>query len=99
MKENGITVFARSVRKVVASIPKGQVLSYKEVAVRAGFPGAARAVGTLMKNNYDPSIPCHRVICSDGRLGQYNRGEKRKAMLLEEEGVKISTFRVVAKEE
>lgn len=53
----------------------------------SGFPGAARAVGTVMRKNFDPLVPCHRVICSDGRLGAYNRGgAERKAELLREEG-------------
>lgn len=66
-------------------------MSYGEVARRAGFPGAARAVGSLMAKNFDPCIPCHRVIRSDGRPGEYNRGgerEKRRLMLLE--GVRFS---------
>ena len=57
------------------------------VAERAGYPGAARAVGTVMKNNYDPTVPCHRVVRSDGRAGAYNRGgEEAKKELLRAEG-------------
>lgn len=57
------------------------------VAERAGYPGAARAVGTVMKRNYDPSVPCHRVVRSDGRIGAYNRGgEEAKRELLRAEG-------------
>lgn len=78
--------FTKRVQDVVRNIPKGQTLSYKEVATVAGSPGAARAVGTIMKNNYDPTIPCHRVIKSDGSLGGYNRGgiEKKKQLLNKE---------------
>src|SRR3989344_6670473 len=54
--------FAERVREAVRRIPKGQTRSYGDVACAVGRPGAARAVGTVMKNNYDPSIPCHRVI-------------------------------------
>lgn len=79
--------FRQKVLAVVKDIPRGSVLSYKEVAARAGFPGAARAVGTLMKRNYDVSIPCHRVIRSDGRVGEYNRGGGgEKERRLREEG-------------
>ncbi len=85
------TLFAKSVSKVVAAgIPKGETLSYGEVARLAGFPGAGRAVGSLMKNNFDKNIPCHRVIRSDGRAGHYNRGgEETKIKLLRKEGAKI----------
>jgi O-6-methylguanine DNA methyltransferase len=48
-------------------------MTYKEVAARAGNPKAARAVGAVMRTNYDPSIPCDRVIASDGSMGGYNR--------------------------
>ncbi len=79
--------FAERVRAVVRQIPEGETLSYMIVAERAGSPGAARAVGTVMKNNYDPSIPCHRVVRSDGRAGEYNRGGERvKEALLRAEG-------------
>ena len=83
-------VFADHVRDVVRQIPKGKTLPYVEVARRAGNPRAARAVGAIMKNNYDPSVPCHRVIRSDGKLGEYNRGgPAQKQALLKAEGVKI----------
>lgn len=66
--------FAEKVRAVVGKIPAGKTMTYKEVAARAGNPRAARAVGAIMRTNYDPAIPCHRVIKSDGGLGGYNRG-------------------------
>ena len=66
--------FSERVLWVVAKISRGETLSYTEVARRAGSPGAARAVGSILKKNFDPTIPCHRVIHSDGSLGDYNRG-------------------------
>ncbi len=78
--------FTERVREVVKVIPKGEVLTYKEVAVRAGSPKAYRAVGSVLNKNYDAFIPCHRVIKSDGRLGEYNRGKAKKSELLREEG-------------
>ncbi|NTV54932.1 MAG: MGMT family protein [Candidatus Moranbacteria bacterium] len=82
--------FQESILDVVRRIPKGTTMSYGEVARRAGFPGAARAVGSLMRKNFDPSIPCHRVIRSDGRPGAYNRGgEKAKRRLIKLERVRI----------
>ena len=78
--------FADKVRDAVRQIPKGQTRSYGDIAKAVGYPLAARAVGTVMKNNYDPNVPCHRVIRADGTLGGYNRGSERKRKLLEEEG-------------
>jgi len=63
-------------------------MTYKEVATKAGNSKAARAVGAIMRTNYDPNIPCHRVIRSDGSLGSYNRGGiLRKREILTREGV------------
>lgn len=75
--------FADLVREAVRQIPKGETRTYGEVARAIGHAGAARAVGTVMKNNYDPTVPCHRVIRSGGKIGAYNRGgpEKKKALL------------------
>lgn len=81
--------FTQKVLAVVSSIPKGKVMSYGEVAAAAGHPGAARAVGTIMKNNTDKTIPCHRVILSSGRLGGYNGLQGRKRQLLRAEGVTL----------
>lgn len=78
--------FKEKVLGVVRRIPKGKVLTYKKVATRAGARGAARAVGNILKTNFDPKIPCHRVIRSDGGMGGYNRGIKSKWILLKKEG-------------
>lgn len=78
--------FSDKVYAVVARIPAGKTMTYKQVAARAGNARAARAVGTLMARNYNPSIPCHRVVRSDGGVGEYNRGgPQRKMELLMEE--------------
>ena len=77
--------FKKKVFAIVRRISKGKTLTYGEVARRAGNAGAARAVGAVLKTNYDPNIPCHRVIRSDGTLGGYNRGVERKRTLLRKE--------------
>lgn len=83
--------FSEKVRTVVKKIPRGKTMTYAEVAKHAGNPRAARAVGSLMRKNYDPDIPCHRIIRSDGKIGTYNRGgPQAKARLLRAEGVHIS---------
>lgn len=61
-------------------------MTYGEVAALSGSPGAARAVGNIMKQNYDPTVPCHRVVRSDGTAGRYNRGEQNKIAILQSEG-------------
>ena len=82
------TTFADHVREAVRQIPRGETRTYGEVAKAIGNSGAARAVGTIMKNNYDPTVPCHRVIRSDGKIGAYNRGgPAKKRALLKAEGV------------
>lgn len=74
------------VLKIIKDIPEGETKTYKEVATLAGSPGAARAVGTIMSKNFRKDIPCHRVIKSDGSLGNYNRGgEVKKRALLRKE--------------
>ncbi|MGC9603447.1 MAG: MGMT family protein [Minisyncoccia bacterium] len=75
-------MFKGKVLKVVSRIKKGKVLTYKQVAKLAGRPKAYRAVGNILNGNHDPKIPCHRVIRSDGKLGGYNRGSKKKRDLL-----------------
>ena len=74
--------FRDKVLAIVRKIPKGKSMTYKEVARKAGNTKAARAVGAIMRTNYNPDIPCHRVIRSDGSLGSYNRGGRLKKHIL-----------------
>lgn len=78
--------FTEKVLNVVRKIPKGKVLTYKEVARKSGNINASRAVGSVLKKNYNPDIPCHRVIRSDGIIGEYNRGRDEKIKKLKAEG-------------
>jgi O-6-methylguanine DNA methyltransferase len=77
--------FRERVFAVVRTIPRGKTLTYKEVATRAGNPQASRAVGAILRTNYDPNIPCHRVIRTNGSLGGYNRGVRTKQKILAQE--------------
>ncbi len=80
-------MFKAKIFSVVRKIPRGKTMTYKEVAKKAGRPHAYRAVGNILSTNYDPKIPCHRVIRSDGKMGDYNRGGwRRKLQRLQEEG-------------
>jgi methylated-DNA-[protein]-cysteine S-methyltransferase len=82
------TPFEEAVLREVASIPRGETASYGEVAERAGYAKAARAVGNVMRSNPFPIlIPCHRVIRGDGSAGGYGGGEHIKVWLLRHEGV------------
>ena len=78
--------FSGKVLDIVSKIPKGKVLTYKEVARLACKPRAYRAVGNVLNKNHNNKIPCHRVVRSDGKAGGYNRGKDRKIKLLKEEG-------------
>jgi O-6-methylguanine DNA methyltransferase len=80
------SMFRNKILRIVAKIPQGTVLTYKEVAKRAGNLKASRAVGNILNKNCDPKIPCHRVIRNDGEIGGYNRGGRKKRELLKEEG-------------
>jgi len=80
-----MTGFKEKVLKVVERIPRGKTMGYKEVARLAGKPRAYRVVGNILSKNYNSKIPCHRVIRSDGEIGGYNRGRKKKIKLLKSE--------------
>ena len=82
--------FSENVYQIVSQIPFGEVLSYQEVAIKAGSAKAYRAVGNLMHNNPDPKIiPCHRVVAKNLKLGGYAWGKKAKIQKLVAEGWKI----------
>lgn len=87
--------FRSRVYDIVKKISKGKVLTYKEVAKSAGSSQAWRAVGNILNKNRDLKIPCHRVIQSDGKVGGYNRGTKKKIALLKGEGLKIKNKKVI----
>ena len=84
------TAFQRAVIHHCRRIPAGETLTYGELAARAGYPGAARAVGQVMATNRVPLVvPCHRVVAANGRLGGYSApgGLALKLRLLAAEGI------------
>ncbi|OQX74432.1 MAG: cysteine methyltransferase [Campylobacteraceae bacterium 4484_4] len=91
------TDFQRNVWEAMRLIPKGKVTTYGAIARYLGT-GAVRAVGSAVgKNPYAPEVPCHRVVRSDGRLGNYSGagGIAAKRRLLESEGVRIEGERII----
>jgi O-6-methylguanine DNA methyltransferase len=82
-----LTPFRRQVLATVATIPRGEVRSYGWVAAGVGRPRAVRAVGTAVARNPVPLlVPCHRVVRTDGGIGQFGFGTEAKRSLLAGEG-------------
>mgnify|MGYP001603708645 CR=1 FL=1 len=74
---------------LLRKVPKGKVTTYKEIA-RALRTKAYRAVGNAMnKNPHAPRVPCHRVVKSNGVVGGFASGTKKKIKMLKKEGVEI----------
>ena len=87
-----LTPFARRVTSVCRKIPRGKTLTYGQVAQRAGSPGAARAVGSVMSRNRVPLIvPCHRVLAASGGLGGYSAAQgvsmKKRLLAMEQQEI------------
>jgi methylated-DNA-[protein]-cysteine S-methyltransferase len=77
-----LTDFERQISALVQSIPRGETVTYGDVAERAGRPGAARAVGQVMaRNPFAILVPCHRVVAKEG-LGGFAWGQGLKERLL-----------------
>lgn len=88
------TEFSRRVLRVLRRIPAGRVATYGDVAALAGRPGAARAVGQIMRQADEPGLPYHRVVAAGGRLGGFGRSPHLKAQLLAAEGLTIRRGRI-----
>jgi len=91
------SVFAAQVYALARKIPRGKVATYGQLAKLVGHPGAARAVGLLMKHNpYAPKVPCHRVVAADGNLTGFSGGDgiPTKRRMLSEEGVQFKGDKV-----
>jgi O-6-methylguanine DNA methyltransferase len=89
-------VFTRRVLHVLRRIPPGRVVTYGDVARLAGRPGAARAVGQIMRRADEPGLPYHRVIAAGGRIGGFGRQPEVKAALLMAEGLTIRRGRLTS---
>ena len=89
------TEFQERVWEEIGKIPRGEVRTYKEIAIAIGRPNSARAVANACGKNPRPiEIPCHRVIRSDGHLGGYSGkgGPSTKRKLLKKEGISLNSI-------
>lgn len=97
-----LTPLQTSVYKALRQIPKGKVVTYKKLAQMIGKAKAVRAVATTVGQNHEPvSTPCHRVIRSDGGVGEYTykgkRNQAKKIALLKSEGITIKNGKIADK--
>ena len=86
------TTFQQKVWNEIDKIPRGEIVTYSQIAENIGHPKAARAVANACGANPNPiTTPCHRVICSNGDIGGYSGsgGIRQKKELLENEGISI----------
>ena len=89
------TIFQENIYLKLRKVPKGRVTTYGEIAKAVGSTGF-RAVGQAMnKNPYAPKVPCHRVVSSDGSVGGFAHGVKKKIIMLKKEGVDVSKKKIV----
>jgi methylated-DNA-[protein]-cysteine S-methyltransferase len=85
-----LTRFQRTVATTLRAVPRGEVVTYAELAAVAGYPRAQRAVGTLCaRNPFAFLVPCHRVVAADGIGGYGSAGADVKRRLLALEGVRL----------
>jgi len=94
----GATPFERAVWEKALEIPRGEVRPYSWVAAEIGRPRAVRAVGSALGRNPVPLVvPCHRVVRSDGRIGDYALGSERKRAVLQAEGLDLGRLETLAR--
>lgn len=100
-----LSPYQQAILRILAEVPKGKVTTYSDLAKELArrdpqwSPNASRAVGTTMRNNLcGPRIPCHRVVRSDGSIGNFRGGEEgavdEKIRMLREEGVSIPVRKI-----
>ncbi len=87
---SAVTEFDARIYEALTVIPRGRVVTYTDIARYVKNPRAARAVGNaLNRNPHAPRVPCHRVVRSDGSVGGYAFGSKKKIEILQGEGVVV----------
>ena len=95
----GLTTFEQAVLRKTREIPRGEIRPYGWIAREIGHPAAVRAVGTALANNPIPYfIPCHRVVRTDGKIGNYGGGgPEAKRAILTLEGVRLNRLAELAR--
>jgi methylated-DNA-[protein]-cysteine S-methyltransferase len=84
------SVSNEDVYTILTKIPHGKVSTYGDIARALGHPRASRAIGRILANNPNPiSVPCHRVVKSNGEIGGFAYGQQKKREILEKEGIKF----------
>lgn len=84
------SVSNEDVYTLLTKIPHGKVSTYGDIARAVGHPRASRAIGRILANNPNPiSVPCHRVVKSNGEIGGFAFGQQKKREILEKEGIKF----------
>ncbi len=89
-----MTDFTSRVLATVRRIPVGRVATYGDIAGIAGRPGAARAVGNIMRDCKARDVPCHRVVAAAGGLGGFGGAPSLKRALLQAEGIVVRGTRI-----
>jgi methylated-DNA-[protein]-cysteine S-methyltransferase len=90
VKTGHASITDQDVYVLLSKIPPGKVSTYGDIAKALGHPKAARAIRRIIANNPNPiSIPCHRVVKSNGEIVGFVYGEQRKREILEKEGIKF----------
>jgi methylated-DNA-[protein]-cysteine S-methyltransferase len=80
----------KDVYALLTKIPHGKVSTYGDIARALGYPRASRAIGRIIAKNPNPiSVPCHRVVKSNGEIGGFAYGQQKKREILEKEGIKF----------
>ena len=89
-----ISDFQRRIYEKLLEVPRGSVTTYRDLAHAIGSK-AYRAVGSALKKNpFAPRVPCHRVVNSDGSLGGFARGPKKKRAILQQEGIRFTENKI-----
>lgn len=92
--EDSSTPFERLVWAATKRIPRGRVATYADIARSIGNMRAVRAVGNALNRNPYKSVPCHRVVRSNGSVGGYASGVREKIRKLAAEGVVVNNKRI-----
>ena len=90
-----MVTFNEKVYSLCKKVPRGRITTYKEIGNALHGRGQVyRAVGVALNKNPYASVPCHRVVNSDGRVGGFARGTKKKILLLKAEGIAIEKGKI-----